>query len=622
MNAENDEQVTSRLEAEEATTLIAANQTTDDVQSAPEPTQDVTADEDAVADVDAVTVDATEVADEVDPALVDEILAEITGTTGASEPVAPDDGEEDSPEEESEEAVQETPPIDVLTSSKMPVEAAPAAPVVEAAQASLLGTDSGDAPKNKSHKRAITIGLAVLVMLVAAYLAGVVAFMRVFLPGTTINGEDVSLKSVEEVAKANSDSIDSFELNVEGDGVSLQVKAKDIDASFDGNAYARKAMEQQHAWSWPAGLLGDKSISVESSKLAYDAAKLDDIVGSHIDAANGKATDPVNATFKFNEDTRRYEVVPEKEGTKIDRGVALEKVRTAISNRQKNVELGQEELIKPEVLSTDEKLNAGVNQANSMLGVVLDFDYNGQTLHTLGAEDLQHWIRLQDDMTVSFDDDACRTWCRGPLSVRLDTAGSSRSFTTPDGRDISVSGGTYGWSIDGTELTFKIAEHVRAGQSGHIDLPWLKKANSWNPGGNEWGDTYVEIDLGAQHVRYFQDGNIVWESDCVSGGMNTGKMHYTPTGVYYINDNMESGNVELKGEIDPVTKQPEYISYVHYWMPFIDNSHALHDADWRGSFGGDIYLYNGSHGCVNLPPDKAAELYGMVGVGTVVVVHD
>ena len=105
-------------------------------------------------------------------------------------------------------------------------------------------------------------------------------------------------------------------------------------------------------------------------------------------------------------------------------------------------------------------------------------------------------------------------------------------------------------------------------------------------------------------MRYFVDGGIVWEADCVTGGMNQGEMHHTPTGVYYINDNMQSGNVELRGEIDPATNQPKYISYVRYWMPFIDNSHALHDADWRSSFGGDIYLSFGSHGCINLPPRR------------------
>ena len=67
---------------------------------------------------------------------------------------------------------------------------------------------------------------------------------------------------------------------------------------------------------------------------------------------------------------------------------------------------------------------------------------------------------------------------------------------------------------------------------------------------------------------------------------------------------------------------PEYESFVNYWMPFKGNSVGLHDATWQSAFGGSRYLQGfGSHGCVNLPLDKAKELYGMVEPGDVVVVH-
>ena len=63
------------------------------------------------------------------------------------------------------------------------------------------------------------------------------------------------------------------------------------------------------------------------------------------------------------------------------------------------------------------------------------------------------------------------------------------------------------------------------------------------------------------------------------------------------------------------------MSHVTYWMPFVWNAVALHDATWRYSFGGDIYQTSGSHGCVNLPYEKAEELFNICEVGDVVVVH-
>ena len=57
-------------------------------------------------------------------------------------------------------------------------------------------------------------------------------------------------------------------------------------------------------------------------------------------------------------------------------------------------------------------------------------------------------------------------------------------------------------------------------------------------------------------------------------------------------------------------------------MPFITSTGiGLHDANWRSQFGGNIYQYDGSHGCINMPPSKAAALYSMVSAGTTVYVH-
>ena len=56
-------------------------------------------------------------------------------------------------------------------------------------------------------------------------------------------------------------------------------------------------------------------------------------------------------------------------------------------------------------------------------------------------------------------------------------------------------------------------------------------------------------------------------------------------------------------------------------MPF-NGGIGFHDANWRGEFGGAIYKTNGSHGCVNLPPSKAAALYELVYKGMPVICYE
>ena len=504
-----------------------------------------------------------------------------------------------------------------------PAQSAPAASGASVSSPVFAGYDSfdleADAEPPKKRRRWPTVLLALVVLLGAAYLAGAVVFMSRFLPQTSINGEDVSLKTLEEVAKANSDSVEGFSFKVEGDGVDLTLGASDVAASYDGHLYARAAMQQQRPWFWPLEIANHHELTVES-RLSYDATRFEDCVGSAIDAVNKDAKPAEDAKISYDEKTKRYQVVPEVLGTQIDKAGALKQAKEALDAGEGSVTLGDDLLIKPEVLSDDEKLNKAVDEVNASFGATQSIVTRDTEVATVDEDQLHAWVKLEDDLTVSFDEEACTKWCQKDLSEKLDTIGSKRSFKLPDGRNVTVEGGTYGWCCDGADIASHIAENVRAGNKGTIEVSWKVSAEKWNPGGQDWGDKFVEIDLGSQHVKLFDGGKVTWESDCVTGKTSDG--HGTPAGVYYINDNMQSGNVELRGEIDPKTNKPEYISYVKYWMPFINNGYALHDADWRSSFGGDIYVNDGSHGCVNLPPDKAKELYGMVGVGTVVVVHN
>ena len=125
---------------------------------------------------------------------------------------------------------------------------------------------------------------------------------------------------------------------------------------------------------------------------------------------------------------------------------------------------------------------------------------------------------------------------------------------------------------------------------------------------SDYGSLYVYVDLDAQKVSLIENDKVILEAPCVSGGVSAG--HSTPDGVFSIY--YKQRNATLRG--------PGYASFVKYWMPF-NGGIGLHDADgWRYSYGGDIYLYNGSHGCINLPEKAAAQIYEKVQAGTKVVV--
>ena len=86
------------------------------------------------------------------------------------------------------------------------------------------------------------------------------------------------------------------------------------------------------------------------------------------------------------------------------------------------------------------------------------------------------------------------------------------------------------------------------------------------------------------------------ETDFVSGNESRGWA--TPGGAYPLT--YKQRNATLRGE--------GYATPVSYWMPF-NGGIGLHDASWRGSFGGTIYKTGGSHGCINLPPKAAKTIF-------------
>lgn len=120
--------------------------------------------------------------------------------------------------------------------------------------------------------------------------------------------------------------------------------------------------------------------------------------------------------------------------------------------------------------------------------------------------------------------------------------------------------------------------------------------------------SYIKVDINAQKLYYYEKNKLVLETDIVTGMKGVSS---TPTGNYKVLN--KARNVTLKGA--------DYTSFVSYWIAFKGNAYGLHDASWRSRFGGNIYTYYGSHGCVNMPINVVSKLYYMVEIGTPVYIN-
>ena len=96
--------------------------------------------------------------------------------------------------------------------------------------------------------------------------------------------------------------------------------------------------------------------------------------------------------------------------------------------------------------------------------------------------------------------------------------------------------------------------------------------------------------MSAQHMWYVQNGQVVLETDVVTGEPIPSKI--TPEGVYSLM--WKQPNSVLVGDINPDTGEPAYRTQVKYWMQVTSSGVGFHDATWQTAFGGTLYQIPGT----------------------------
>lgn len=469
--------------------------------------------------------------------------------------------------------------------------------------------------KRKAKKTAAIVAGSICGTIALAYAVGFGVFSFMFFPNTVAGDNDISLKTKDEVASILEQDAANYAFTIEGDGISLSMTAAEAGIVYDTEAVMSDMRAQVRAWAWPYEVFMSHDLS-SALAVEYESSAVSDALTAAADAVNAEATPPTDATIGYSAETDGFVVVPEQYGTQIDTAKLIDFVAEQNDMLVENIVLGEEVLAEAAVKQDDERLAAAAERANAYMVPNVDFTIDGQVAVSLNPESMSSWIAMDEEFQVSLSDELKAAWVEQTIAA-CSTAGNERVYTRPDGKEVTVSGGDYGWIVDGEAFTKLVEEAVISGQQGTVDMPLKQEAQVWGGiGAADWGKRYVDVDLAEQYARFYDaDGNLIWESNIVSGG--PGKSRATPAGVWDLNTN--NGYAMLVG------RKPDgsidYETPVNYWMPFKGQSIGLHDANWRGSFGGNIYTYNGSHGCVNLPVSKARELHQIIEVGDVVITH-
>ena len=274
-------------------------------------------------------------------------------------------------------------------------------------------------------------------------------------------------------------------------------------------------------------------------------------------------------------------------------------------------------------------LNLARNSEGTLAGVPYSISnpvlfYNADLLREAGlSEDgPQNWdefvsfamLSRDEDGNLMLDHSAIASYV-GQLASKYDTVGIERSFSTYDNREVTVSGGTYGWLIDQPKEADALYQAIMDKKTQVREPVYAQEAASRDT--NDIGYSYVEVNLTDRRLVLYKSGNPVVDTGIAISSS-------TPDGVYSIE---EKKNQQAVGNMT-----------VDCWMSFTDDLGIYGDpgfepgtateseADSFGSssetdFSSDMTDWSSTEGCIVLSEEAARELYQNVETGMPVVIY-
>ena len=482
----------------------------------------------------------------------------------------------------------------------------------------------GKAKKIKAVKRrktgkdgkvkALWITGGVLSVICLIYVAISVYFMSHFFVNTKINGKNFSGKTASDVEKYLQTNIKDYKLTIlENEGRQDVISGSEIGLEYRAGTETEKLLKDQNGFAWPKAFFTENSRKV-SVNVSYNEESLNQRI-SQLSCLQTEQTPAENAKPEF--DGNQYVIKPEVYGNAVDKERLTEQVKVHITEFQPQLDMVATKCYaKPKYTEDSKEVQEACDAMNKYVNASITYPMNEPVVVDKAL--ISQWLQVDGEMKVSLNTEAMKQWFTA-FGDKYDTQGTTRTFTTPARKSATVTGGTYGWSIDEDTELVNLQNSILNGEVVTREPAYYAGGTAAAHSGQDWGNTYAEVDMSAQHMWYVQNGQVVLETDVVTGEPIPSKI--TPEGVYSLM--WKQPNSVLVGDINPDTGEPAYRTKVKYWMQVTSSGVGFHDAIWQTAFGGTLYQIpgTGSHGCINMPLDQAGALFNMIEPGTPVIFH-
>ena len=464
-----------------------------------------------------------------------------------------------------------------------------------------------------SRGRKILIGFIIVLFLLTAgaYFFGVYYFTEHFLPGSLVNGFNCSYMTEAEAEDLLEQKTAAYVLAVQTRGNGQEsISADQIQLAYTSDGSVNKLLHQQNRFLWFVAFSQHQIYQVPSS-VTYDQDLFDETVGGLKCLQNNEQ--PVDASIQDNGD--KFIVVAETEGTLVDQDKLKEDISDAVTTGRTVANLEEDGCyINPSVYSED--LTRDCQQMNELADVVITYDFDDRK-ETVDRSVIRDWLTRDDKGDLVLDRDAVAAYVK-TLAEKYDTPGTERSFVTYDSREITVSGGNYGWVIDQPGETEELYQAIMNHKTQVREPVYSSEASSRKT--NDIGYTYIEINLTDSRLVFYKEGQPLVDTGFVASSS-------TPEGVFAVGDKKES-TVPGGGTGNEVSCWISFDKVGIYGEAGLEISTGsdTEEADFGSSGEADFSSsldnsWTSTEGCVVLPLEQAQELYQYTEAGMPVVIY-
>ena len=234
----------------------------------------------------------------------------------------------------------------------------------------------------------------------------------------------------------------------------------------------------------------------------------------------------MDAWSQYNEETNSYDIVDEIYGNTVKKEEFYTALKEAVIRQDDSIDIEEAGCYEnPAYTKDSEEVLQSNDTLNKYVSTDIVYDFDDRTQELTGST-INKWLSVTKKFKVKVNEDKAAKYV-AKLADKYDTVGIERHFTSIAGNDIDVKGGTYGWTIDQNAETAKLVKQIKKGKKVTREPEYSHYAKSRKK--NDIGDTYVEVDLGSQHMWFYKNGETVVSTPVVTGNTSLGRG--TPTGV-------------------------------------------------------------------------------------------